>query len=107
MPINTNTKINDDDYDANGILKDGRSVKVPMQFMDSMQRSVVFQDGYKFLDAARKNAEQASTADPRQDNTNSLRCALFGRSGGISRRHGCCQPDKSHLITSFTIGPRA
>ncbi len=28
----------DDDYDENGVLKDGRSVHVPMPFLDSQQR---------------------------------------------------------------------
>jgi hypothetical protein len=33
-------KLNDDDFDENGVLKDGRSIRVPMMMMDAVQRGV-------------------------------------------------------------------
>jgi hypothetical protein len=35
----------DDEFDENGVVRDGRRIRVPMMMMDSLQRSIAASDG--------------------------------------------------------------
>jgi hypothetical protein len=57
----------DDEFDENGVVRDGRRIRVPMMMMDSLQRSVAASDGlarsHEFAAAFRRAHDRRKTLD--------------------------------------------
>ena len=89
--------IDDDDaFDENGIIKDGRSIHTPMYLMDSTQRSIALHDGHgnRELVGHRPGhivARDANDANDARDKANRLydeQVSNAWRTGGAEGREG-------------------